>query len=64
MGVRPPRLQLDGVDEKLAAADTKLGLFHPENPLASRTLEERIENYADIGKRMDHSQPEKAIELI
>ncbi|VGO23025.1 PHP domain-containing protein [Pontiella sulfatireligans] len=50
--------------EKLAAADPKLALFNPENPLASQSLEERIAKYADVGKRMDHSQPEKAIELL
>lgn len=50
--------------EKLAAADPDLALFSPKNPMASRTLEERIAKYADIGKRMDHTQPEKAIELI
>ncbi len=50
--------------EKLAAGDPKLGLFRPENPWASQSLEERIETYSDIGKRMDHTQPEKAIELI
>ena len=50
--------------EKLAAADPKLALFHPENPKASLSLEERIEQYADIGKRMDHTQPEKAVKLI
>ncbi len=50
--------------EKLAAADPKLALFSPENLMASQPLEERISNYADIGKRMDHTHPEKAIELI
>ncbi|MEA2068461.1 MAG: PHP domain-containing protein [Verrucomicrobiota bacterium] len=50
--------------EKLAAADPKLALFSEENPMASRPMEERLSKYADIGKRMDHSNPEKAIELI
>jgi hypothetical protein len=50
--------------EKLAAADPKRALFSPENPMASRPLEERIAKYADIGKRMNHTQPERAIELI
>lgn len=50
--------------EKLAAADAKLALFNPDNPMADMTMEERILKYADIGKRMDHTQPEKAIELI
>ena len=44
--------------------DPKLALFSPDNPLASLALEQRIENYSDIGRRMDHAQPEKAIELI
>ncbi|MEN7972475.1 MAG: PHP domain-containing protein [Verrucomicrobiota bacterium] len=50
--------------EKLAAAAPKLALFSPENPMSQSSLEERIAKYADIGKRMDHTQPEKAIELI
>ncbi len=50
--------------EKLAAVDPQLALFSPENPMASQSLEERIEKYSDIGKRMDNTQPEKAIELI
>ncbi|MDH3346183.1 MAG: PHP domain-containing protein, partial [Kiritimatiellaceae bacterium] len=50
--------------EKLAAEDSILGIFHPENPKNFKTLEERIAFYADIGRRMDHTQPEKAVELI
>jgi hypothetical protein len=50
--------------EKLAAADPKLALFSPDNPMASQPLEERIAKYAEIGKHMDHSQPEKAMELL
>jgi hypothetical protein len=50
--------------EKLAAEVPTLGLFHPENPRAFQPLETRISFYADIGKRMDHTHPEKAIELI
>jgi len=50
--------------EKLAAADPSLALFSEQNPMASKTLEERIEQYADIGKRMDHTQPEKTVERI
>jgi hypothetical protein len=49
--------------EKLAAADPALALFSTENPLVSRPLQERIEAYADIGRRMDHTQPETAINL-
>jgi sugar phosphate isomerase/epimerase len=50
--------------EKLAAEVPTLGIFHPENPQKFQTLEERIAFYADIGKRIDHTQPEKAVELI
>ncbi len=50
--------------EKLAAADPKLALFSSDNPMATLSLEERIAKYATIGKQMDHTQPEKAIELI
>ena len=50
--------------EKLAAADPKLALFSPENPMANLSVEERVAKYAVIGKRIDHTQPEKAIELI
>lgn len=50
--------------EKLAAVDPKLALFSPENPFAELSLEERIAKYAEIGKKTDHTQPERAIELI
>jgi len=50
--------------EKLAAQDPKLALFNPGNPLASLPLEKRIAEYADIGRRMDHTQPEQAINLM
>ncbi len=50
--------------EKLAAQDKKLALFHSENPMAGLPLDERIAAYAAIGKRMDHTQPEKAVELL
>ncbi len=50
--------------EKLASADPKLALFSSDNPMASLSMNERLAKYADIGKRMDHTQPEKAIELI
>ncbi|MEE9367239.1 MAG: PHP domain-containing protein [Pontiella sp.] len=50
--------------EKLTAQDSKLALFNLENPFAKLNVEERIQKYAKIGKRMDHTQPEKAIELI
>ncbi len=50
--------------EKLAAADPKRALFNPDNPMASLALEERIAKYSTLGKKIDHTQPEKAIELI
>ncbi|MBN2685645.1 MAG: PHP domain-containing protein [Pontiellaceae bacterium] len=50
--------------EKLAAADPKLALFSPNNPLVELSLEARIARYAEIGKKMDHTHPETAIELI
>jgi hypothetical protein len=50
--------------EKLAAADPKLALFSPNNPLVELSLEARIARYAEIGKKMDHTRPETAIELI
>lgn len=50
--------------EKLAAADPQRALFSPDNPLYALPLEERIARYAVLGKRIDHTQPEKAIDLI
>jgi hypothetical protein len=50
--------------EKLAAADPKLGLFHPQNPLAAQPLEKRIIRYAEIGRKIDNKKPEEAIHLI
>ncbi len=49
--------------EKLAAADEKLALFSPDNPMANKPLEERVAKYAEIGKQIDHSNPEEAINL-
>jgi hypothetical protein len=49
--------------EKLAAGDPRLALFSPDNPLAVLSLGERIEQYAEIGRRMDHTRPQTAISL-
>lgn len=49
--------------EKLAAANPNLALFSPDNPMSQSTIEEKLARYADIGRRIDHTQPEKAIEL-
>jgi hypothetical protein len=46
--------------EKLAAADPKLALFSPGNPLAP---EDRIARYSQLGRSMDHTRPEQAINL-
>jgi hypothetical protein len=39
--------------ERLSESDLRQGLFHPENPLAGRALEERIAAYAEIGRTLD-----------
>jgi len=49
--------------EKLATADPQLAFFNPDNPLASLSLRERIEEYSDVGRLMDHRHPEEAIKL-
>ncbi len=43
--------------EKLSDADPRLGLFHPDNPLAGRSLTERIAAYAEVGSALDPSDP-------
>ena len=45
--------------EKLADVDPRYGLFHPDNPLASRPLAERLAAYARIGPALDHRSAEK-----
>jgi hypothetical protein len=58
--------------EKLAAAVPSLGIFHPDNPLLAPfrgtsggpSMFHRIAIYSTLGKRMDHTQPEKAIALV
>jgi hypothetical protein len=49
--------------EKLAAVDPSLALFHRDNPLANTLLAERVLRYSDLGRRIDYTQPERAIEL-
>lgn len=46
--------------EKLVDADERLGLFHPENPLAARPLAERIREYAEMGKSLDPAETRPA----
>lgn len=43
--------------EKLATCDPILGLFHPSNPLAALSLDQRLERYAEMGKKMDSRHP-------
>lgn len=49
--------------EKLAASDPALALFSPDNPFADRPVAERVEKYSELGRRIDFTQPERAIEL-
>lgn len=49
--------------EKLAAADPALAFFHADNPLSETPLTERVTRYSDLGRRIDYTQPERAIEL-
>lgn len=48
--------------EKLCSVDAKLGLFHPDNPLAGKSLQTRLEHYARLGRSMDCSNPYSIIE--
>jgi len=50
--------------EKLAAARPELALFHPDNPSASLPLSERVARYAEIGRKVDPAQPEKAVQQV
>ena len=50
--------------EKLATKDEKLGLFHPENPYAEKSLDERLGMYARIGRKMDSRHPLESIKLF
>jgi len=49
--------------EKLAAHKLEWSLFHPENPLASLSLNERIKRYGAWGEAMDQHHPEDIIKL-
>lgn len=50
--------------EKLASQDEQYALFNPRNPLASKTLSERIDAYAAIGKQMNHREPDQVLQLV
>ncbi len=48
--------------EKLSSIDLQYGLFSPQNPLAEKSLAERIAIYAQAGRSMDPADP-KTIEV-
>ncbi len=50
--------------EKLAAEDPRYGFFTPENPLSELSLNERMERYARLGRRMDRRNPRSLIERV
>jgi hypothetical protein len=50
--------------EKLATNNAKYALFNSENPMASFPLKERVAKYAEIGRKIDNREPERAIELV
>lgn len=50
--------------ERLANHDPKLSLFAPANPLASRSLTERVAAYALIGRRIDARRPDEVAHLV
>jgi hypothetical protein len=50
--------------EKLSTMDTKFGLFHPANPYAQKSLDERLGIYATLGRKMDSHHPLDLIRLV
>lgn len=50
--------------ERLANHDLALSLFDARNPLASRSLDERVAAYAAIGKRIDPWRPDEVAHLL
>ena len=48
--------------ERLSDEEPRLGLFHPDNPLAGRPLAERIAAYAEVGSARDPSDERPALE--
>ncbi len=50
--------------EKLATMDEKLGLFHPANPYAQKSLDERLSLYSSLGRKMDSHHPLDLIKLL
>ena len=50
--------------ERLANHDPKYALFSPANPLAARSLAERVAAYAAIGKRIEPRRPDDVAHLV
>lgn len=50
--------------ERLCNHDPALSLFSPRNPLAAKTLDERVAAYAAIGKRIDPFRPDDVAALV
>lgn len=50
--------------ERLTNLDLKFSLFSPANPLAKRSLPERIATYAAIGRQIDPCNPDRVQHLI
>jgi hypothetical protein len=47
--------------ERLSSADSRFGIFSPENPLGNRPLETRLAAYAAAGKDLDLKHPEDSV---
>lgn len=50
--------------ERLAHHDPALSLFDARNPLAARSLDERVAAYAAIGRRIDPWRPDEVAHLV
>lgn len=50
--------------EKLATADARHALFHPDNPYARLPLAERTALYARVGRALDPRAPERAMDVL
>ena len=50
--------------ERLATADPRLALFSPENPLSGESLENRLEIYAEKGKKLDPYKSDESAFII
>lgn len=50
--------------ERLANFDPRLALFSANNPLAARSLDERVAAYAVIGRQIDPRQPDTVAHLL